>query len=57
MTSMIEEFSDFQPLTKTAATPAATDLFDIGAGKELGREQHELFHWLVAKGLFLCKRS
>ena len=55
--TMIEEFQEFQPLTKTAVTPAAADLFDVGAGEELDREQRELFHRLVAKGLFLCKRS
>ena len=55
VTSMIEEFAEFQPLTKTATTPAAMDLFDIGAGEELGREQRELFHRLVAKGLFFVQ--
>ena len=57
VTSMIEEFQEFQPLTKPATTPAANDLFDVGSGEELTREQRELFHRLVAKGLFLCKRS
>ena len=47
--TMIEEFQEFQPLTKTAVTPAAADLFDVGAGEELDREQRELFHRLVAK--------
>jgi hypothetical protein len=38
-------------------TPAAEDLFDEGSGAQLDKSQAELFHTIVAKGLFLCKRA
>ena len=41
----------------TSPTPASEDLFDIGDDDPLDKTQAELFHTIVAKGLFLCKRA
>eukprot|EP00957_Ditylum_brightwellii_P080266 6105222-Ditylum_brightwellii.AAC.1 len=41
-----------------AVTPAANHLFEINKEAEkLGKEEAELFHHVVAKLLFLCKRA
>ena len=42
---------------ETDPTPASEDLFVVGDGVPLERGQAELFHTIVAKGLFLCKRA
>ena len=43
---------------KTATTPAANHLFDVRDDVKILEEQHAIkFHNMVAKGLFLCKRS
>jgi Reverse transcriptase (RNA-dependent DNA polymerase) len=44
--------------TGTSATPAAEHLFDVNAKAErLSKEDAETFHTLVAKLLYLCKRT
>ena len=40
-----------------APTPAAPDLFANPQSIPLPKEQAEIFHTFVAKGLFLCKRA
>jgi hypothetical protein len=41
-----------------AATPAANHLFNVNEdGEKLDEETAQLFHHLVAKLLFLCKRA
>jgi hypothetical protein len=40
-----------------AKTPAADDLFAIGDGEKLDQARAELFHTIVGKGLFCCKRA
>ena len=40
-----------------AFTPAAENLFEVGNWKRLSNELSEVFHTLVAKGLFVCKRA
>jgi hypothetical protein len=41
----------------TSPTPAAEGLFEAGEGPRLEKAQAELFHTIVAKGLFVCKRA
>jgi hypothetical protein len=41
----------------TDITPAAEDLFAEGSGDLLKKDKAKLFHKIVAKGLFLCKRA
>jgi hypothetical protein len=54
---MLEDFPvKFKP-TEVATTPAAEDLFAEGTSEKLNKEQAELFHTFVAKGLFACKRA
>jgi hypothetical protein len=40
-----------------AKTPAGDNLFNLGTGAKLDTKRLEIFHTLVAKGLFLCKRA
>ena len=40
-----------------AATPPGADLFAEGTGALLEKSRAELFHTIVAKGLFVCKRA
>ena len=41
----------------TSPTPALDNLFETGQSAPLDRVQAELFHTIVAKALFLCKRG
>jgi hypothetical protein len=41
----------------TAPTPAAEDLFSASSGPKLDRKEAELYHTVVAKGLFVSKRA
>ncbi|MGL4349163.1 MAG: reverse transcriptase domain-containing protein, partial [Plesiomonas shigelloides] len=59
---MLDDFEALQHLEANdprdiSPTPAAVDLFDIGDGLPLDKARAELFHTIVAKGLFLCKRA
>ena len=56
--SMIDEFpaEEFNKYHK-AATPTAEDLFETGSGPKLGQRKKEIFHTIVAKGLFVAKRA
>jgi hypothetical protein len=55
--AMIEDFPYKLKPTDVAPTPAADDLFAAGDSEKLNKEQQELFHTFVAKGLFACKRA
>ncbi len=55
--AMVDDFSaKFKP-TDTKPNPAAEDLFAVGNGPKLSKEQANEFHTFVAKGLFACKRA
>ena len=54
---MIEESMLNLSPKDTDITPAAEDLFAEGSGDLLMKDKAELFHKIVAKGLFLCKRA
>ena len=54
---MLEEFPKKFQKNETAMTPAGDNLFTKGHGKKLSKEKAEIFHRIVAKGLFLCKRA
>jgi hypothetical protein len=43
--------------TKTASTPAATNLFHVCDSPRLDKHRADIFHTFVAKGLFACKRA
>ena len=54
---MLESFPiKFGPDTK-CSNPAKGTLFEIGNTKLLKKEKAELFHTMVAKGLYVCKRG
>ena len=56
MTKMVNEFPF--PLTKSVPTPAAENVFQVDKTSPLlDQERAEIFHTLVAKALFACKRS
>ena len=57
MEKMISEFPGGLKKTDVALTPAGQDLFDKGDGKALNNNQREIFHTMVAKGLFIGKRA
>jgi hypothetical protein len=40
-----------------AKTPARDNLFNLGTGAKLDTKRSEIFHILVAKGVFICKRA
>jgi hypothetical protein len=55
--AMVDDFSNKLKVTDTAPTPAPDDLFAAGDGAKLNKEQQEVFHTFVAKGLLACKRA
>ena len=60
MVDYVEEILDDAPpsMTGEALTPAPNHLFDIRDDCEkLNEEEKRLFHFIVAKSLFLCKRG
>ena len=52
---MLESFPE--EFTGKVLTPAANDLFFVGVGRLLSDSQREIFHSIVAKGIFVAKRS
>jgi hypothetical protein len=44
-------------IKSTRDTPAGEDLLSEGTGAKLDKARAELFHTIVAKGLFICKRA
>jgi hypothetical protein len=55
--AMIEDSLMMLGPQDTSPTPAAEGLFEAGEGPRLEKPQAELFHTIVAKGLFVCKRA
>jgi hypothetical protein len=55
MKKLVDEFPF--PITGTAYTPAAEDLFSEGKGPPLDTVKAQIFHCWVAKALFACKRA
>jgi hypothetical protein len=55
MKKIVDEFP--YPISGTAYTPAAEDLFAEGKGPALDSEKAQIFHTWVAKALFACKRA
>ena len=56
ITEAIEDFGE--DVSAGAVTPAANNLFVVSdEGNKLGKEQHDTFHSIVAKLLFVSKRS
>jgi hypothetical protein len=55
MKKFVDEFP--YPITGTAHTPAAEDLFAEGKGPALDQSKAQVFHTWVAKALFACKRA
>ena len=52
----IDDFSEV--ILRNAATPARRDLFELTKGaKRLDKTRAELFHRIVAKLLYVCKRA
>ena len=54
---MLDEFPEKLKKTDQALTPAMDSLFKKGQGKQLSKECAELFHTVMAKGLFVSKRA
>lgn len=54
---MIDSFPKKLKTTDTALTAASNNLFEDNKGKTLDKEKKEIFHKIVAKGLFLAKRA
>ena len=55
--SMLDDFPIKLESGDTAPTPAGNDLFNVDASKLLDEKRKEIFHKIVAKGLFVCKRG
>ena len=54
---MLKEFPIKFGSKDVASTPAADNLYIDGKGKRLDDYRSEVFHKMVAKGLFICKRG
>ena len=52
---MLNEFPVKLSEKDIAATPATNNLYLDGCGKQLNARKSEIFHRMVAKGLFICK--
>ena len=57
MKDTLEEFPKSLQENEMVATPAADDMFAQGHGKKSSPERGEVFHRIIAKGLFACKRA
>jgi Reverse transcriptase (RNA-dependent DNA polymerase) len=61
MTSYVKDMlNDFPVKFKKGdkvPSPAGDDLFSVGNGPLLSKERQEIFHTIVAKGLYICKRA
>ncbi len=55
--NMLDEFPlKFNEANKQTS-PATVDMFGVDNSKKLSKEEAEMFHRMVAKGLFICKRG
>jgi Reverse transcriptase (RNA-dependent DNA polymerase) len=61
MISYVKDMLDDFPVKfkkgEKAPSPAGDDLFSTGNGPLLSKERQEIFHTIVAKGLYICKRA
>jgi hypothetical protein len=57
MKSMVAEFPEHIHPYESAPTPAADNLFSNPESPKLDKARAEIFHTIVAKGLFACKRA
>jgi hypothetical protein len=56
--NILKYFSEKIKSTDTAITPASDGLFNEGQAKKLNQERcADAYHMMVAKALFLCKRT
>jgi len=55
--NMLDEFPIHLTKDDVAPTPAAADLFAQPQSVPLPKDQADIYHTFVAKGLFLCKRA
>jgi len=55
--NMIAEFPGEVKAGDTAKTPAAENLFEVNDDPVLAAQQKEIFHTIIAKGLFVSKRA
>ena len=56
--NIIKSFPDQEAIKKNATTPAAEHLFKVNKNcKKLDEKRAQIFHNIVAKGLFVCKRA
>ena len=53
VSSWPEKFKD----NDSVLTPASFDIFAKGGGRLLSYERREIFHSVLAKALFICRRS
>jgi hypothetical protein len=54
---MLKHFPQTLKENKTATMPASDTLFNEGQGRKLHQECADIYHTMVAKALFLCKRA
>ena len=54
---MVATFPDQSEVQKEVVSPAAENLFQVRDGKLLESERADVFHTIVAKGLFVAKRA
>ena len=54
---MLEDFPVKLKSKDVARTPAGDTLFQKGSGGPLDKTRSKIFHTMIAKGLFLCKRA
>ena len=55
--NVLNNFPEKTKGTDSGKTPAGDDLFNKGQGARLLQECAEVYHTMVAKALFLCKRA
>jgi hypothetical protein len=56
VSEMLKHFPQTFKGNKVATTPASDALFNEGQGRKLHQERADMYHTMVAKALFLCKR-
>ena len=54
---MLEDFPIKFGIDEKVSSPATNELFNVDNSKHLDKEETELYHQMVAKGLFVVKRG
>ena len=57
VSEMLKHFPQTFKENEVATTPASDALFNEGQGRKLHQERADMYHTMVAKALFLCKRA